>query len=64
MKMVVEELAKKNGESSISSGPQTVPRSKSLFVRMFSQKSSRTRTSKHGSDLEAGSVVERDVEII
>lgn len=64
MKIVLEELAKKDGESSMSSGPQTVPRSKSMFARMFSQKSFRTRTSKHGSDQEAGSVVERDVEII
>lgn len=64
MKIVLEELAKRDGESSISSGLQTVPRSQSMFARMFSEKSFRTGTGNHGSDQEPRSAVERDVDII
>ncbi|KAL2500216.1 hypothetical protein Adt_25766 [Abeliophyllum distichum] len=65
MEIILQELANKNGEhtKSSSSRPQTVPRSKSMFARVFSQKSFKSRTDNPGSDQEAQVVVERDVEI-
>ncbi|CAA2969801.1 uncharacterized membrane At3g27390-like isoform X2 [Olea europaea subsp. europaea] len=63
--IILQELAKKNGENSKSSSsrPQTVPRSKSMFTQIFSQKSFQSRTDISGSDQGAQTVVERDVEI-
>ncbi|KAL0450735.1 UNVERIFIED_CONTAM: putative membrane protein [Sesamum latifolium] len=64
MKNILEELAKKNGggEKSGSTEPQTVPRSKSMFARIFSQKSFKSRTNGEGPD-QKGETCERDVEI-
>ncbi|KAK4392925.1 putative membrane protein [Sesamum angolense] len=64
MKNILEELAKKNGggEKSGSTEPQTVPRSKSMFARIFSQKSFKSRTNDEGPD-QKGETRERDVEI-
>ncbi|TQD99542.1 hypothetical protein C1H46_014878 [Malus baccata] len=51
-----------NGSSKPSHGPKTVPRSKSAFTQLFSQKSfSFTKTSNHGTDPESGIV--RDLTI-
>ncbi|XP_055805299.1 uncharacterized membrane protein At3g27390 [Solanum dulcamara] len=64
IKIILEELAKKNGDSrkSEDAGPQRTPRSKSMFVRMFSEKSFKTRNGKN--DQEAQLVdSDRDVEI-
>ncbi|GFP94091.1 uncharacterized membrane protein at3g27390 [Phtheirospermum japonicum] len=57
---ILEELAKKNGSSRKPSGtgPQTMPRSKSMLGRYFSQKSFKGRRNDNGSD-----AMERDVEI-
>lgn len=65
MKNILEELAKKNGGSgkSSSSGPQTVSRSRSLFDRIFSQKSFKGRTDDNGSAQEIQMASERDIEI-
>ncbi|KAK1432718.1 hypothetical protein QVD17_09616 [Tagetes erecta] len=58
MKAISEELDKKDGSYR---GPQTVPRSKSTFGRIFSsQKSFRTKTSNRGVRQEEA----RDVEIV
>ncbi|KAL8528142.1 hypothetical protein ACS0TY_005814 [Phlomoides rotata] len=64
-KNILEELAKKNGSSrkSSSNGPQTIRRSKSMFDRIFSQKSLKGRSSEHGSDQEAQMTSETDIEI-
>ncbi|CAK7328198.1 unnamed protein product [Dovyalis caffra] len=60
-----ENLAKKNGDITSSNGPQTIPRSKSAFARVFSQKSFKKKTSFNGSsDQETESVSPRDVEIV
>ncbi|XP_009340850.2 uncharacterized membrane protein At3g27390 [Pyrus x bretschneideri] len=51
-----------NGGNKPSNGPKTVPRSKSAFAQLFSQKSfSFTKTSNHGTDPESGIV--RDLTI-
>ncbi|CAN4082353.1 unnamed protein product [Withania somnifera] len=66
IKIILEELAKKNGDSGKSegSGPKRMPRSKSMFVRMLSEKSFRFRNGKNGYDQEAQLVdTDRDVEI-
>ncbi|KAI3463064.1 hypothetical protein Pfo_019727 [Paulownia fortunei] len=65
MENILEELAKKNGGSRKSSGtdPQTVPRSKSMLDRIFSQKSFKGRRNDHGSDQETQTALERDIEI-
>uniref|UniRef100_A0A5B6Z3C0 Transmembrane protein n=1 Tax=Davidia involucrata TaxID=16924 RepID=A0A5B6Z3C0_DAVIN len=57
IKIISEDLAKKNG------GTQTLPRSKSAFARIFSQKSFKSKTSNHGCDRESEPVIEREVEI-
>lgn len=63
-KCILEELAKKNGGSTKSStssnGPLTVQRSKSMFDRIFSQKSFKGRTN---DDEEAQMTSETDIEI-
>lgn len=59
IKVISEELAKKNG-----SEPRTIPRSKSTFARIFSQKSFKIKTSNHGADQEVQPCVERDVDIV
>ncbi|KAM7512539.1 hypothetical protein LguiB_011414 [Lonicera macranthoides] len=59
IKMISEELAKKNG----STKPGTVSRSRSTFARIFSQNSFKRKTSSHGTDEESQRVAERDVEI-
>ncbi|CAI9111171.1 OLC1v1011332C1 [Oldenlandia corymbosa var. corymbosa] len=64
MEIVIEALAKNNGDSDSGTGPRAVPRSRSMFARIFSQKSFKIRTSNHGSDLEAQPSVDRDVDII
>ncbi|KAM1058517.1 hypothetical protein ACFX2B_023148 [Malus domestica] len=52
-----------NGSSKLSSGPRTVPRSKSAFAQLFSHKSfSFSNASNHGTDPESRLVV-RDVTI-
>lgn len=51
MKTMSEELASKSETGKQNSGPQTIPRSRSVFSRVFSQKSSRSKTP--GPDLEA-----------
>ncbi|OIT05946.1 PREDICTED: uncharacterized membrane protein At3g27390-like [Nicotiana attenuata] len=66
IRIILEELAKKNGDSrkSEDSGPQKVPRSKSMFVRMFSDKSFKNRNGNNGYDQEAQLVdADRNVEI-
>ncbi|KAK3002365.1 hypothetical protein RJ639_020320 [Escallonia herrerae] len=63
VKTISEDLAKKNGGTS-GGGPRTVPRSRSTFARIFSQKSFRSKTSNRGSDQEAQPAVDRDVEIV
>ncbi|KAK3006964.1 hypothetical protein RJ639_016004, partial [Escallonia herrerae] len=63
VKMISEDLAKKNVSTS-SGGPRTVPRSRSTFARIFSQKSFRNKTSNRGSDQEAQPAGDRDVEIV
>ncbi|PHT57372.1 hypothetical protein CQW23_05858 [Capsicum baccatum] len=66
IKIMMEELAKKNGDSRTSegSGPRNIPRSKSMFARMLSDKSFRIRNGKSGYDQEAQLVdTDRDVEI-
>ncbi|KAL3829536.1 hypothetical protein ACJIZ3_018338 [Penstemon smallii] len=68
MRNVLEELAKKNGDIrklNSSNGPRTVPRSNSMFGRILSQKSfkSRTNNNNNGFDQEAQTSFERDVEI-
>ncbi|KAK6153128.1 hypothetical protein DH2020_012767 [Rehmannia glutinosa] len=65
IKYILEELAKKNGGSrkSVGTGPQTVPRSRSMLDRLFSQKSFKGRTNGHGSDQETQTVFEGDIEI-
>ncbi|CAA2993552.1 uncharacterized membrane At3g27390 [Olea europaea subsp. europaea] len=65
MEIILQELVKKNGENSKSRGsrPQTVPRSKSMFARILSQESFNSRKDNSGSDQEAQTVVQRDVEI-
>ncbi|KAG5624472.1 hypothetical protein H5410_009690 [Solanum commersonii] len=60
IKIILEELAKKN--KSEDAGTQRTPRSKSMFVRMFSENSFKNRHGK--SDQEAQLVdTDRDVEI-
>ncbi|GMP30177.1 hypothetical protein CsSME_00004958 [Camellia sinensis var. sinensis] len=60
IKMMSEELAKKNGIKSTSNGQQNFPRSRSTFARIFSQRSFRSRTSNRGSyRQESQSVSER-----
>lgn len=62
IKVILEELAKKNGDSRKSEDAGRTPRSKSMFVRMFSEKSFKNRNGK--SDQEAQLVdTDRDVEI-
>lgn len=64
IKIILEELAKKNGDSrkSEDAGTQRTLRSKSMFVRMFSENSFKNRNGK--SDQEAQLVdTDRDVEI-
>ncbi|KAK4409966.1 putative membrane protein [Sesamum angolense] len=65
MKTILDELAKKDGGSGKSSshGPQTVPKSRSMLERLFSQKSLRGRTSDHGYDPDTQTPFERDIEI-
>ncbi|XP_009590836.1 putative membrane protein At3g27390 isoform X2 [Nicotiana tabacum] len=66
IRIILEELAKKNGDGrkSEDSGPQKVPRSKSMFVRMFSDKSFKNRNGNNGYDQEAQLVdAYRNVEI-
>ncbi|XP_016449895.1 putative membrane protein At3g27390 isoform X2 [Nicotiana tabacum] len=66
IRIILEELAKKNGDSrkSEDSGPHKVPRSKSMFVRMFSDKSFKNRNGNNGYDQEAQLVdADRNVEI-
>lgn len=64
-KNILEQLAKKNGGSvkSSSNGTQTIVRSKSMFDRIFSQKSFKGRTNDNGSDQEAQMTSETDIEI-
>lgn len=66
MKMILEELAKKNGQAgNTRGGYQTVPRSKSMIARIFSQKSFRNRTSTHGSGQEPQQVSsDKDLDIV
>ncbi|GKV52382.1 hypothetical protein SLEP1_g58968 [Rubroshorea leprosula] len=60
-----DNLAKKNDESRSSNGSKTMQRSKSAFVRLFSQKSFKGKTNNNnGSDQESQSVTGRDVEIV
>lgn len=61
IKIILEELAKKNGDSrkSEDAGPQRTPRSKSMFVRMFSEKSFKTRNDQEAQLVDS----DRDVEI-
>ncbi|GLT43419.1 hypothetical protein SLA2020_173690 [Shorea laevis] len=60
-----DNLAKKNDENRSSNGTQTMQRSKSAFVRMFSQRSFKGKTNNNnGSDQESQSVRARDVEIV
>ncbi|KAL0381778.1 UNVERIFIED_CONTAM: putative membrane protein [Sesamum angustifolium] len=65
MKTILDELAEKDGGSrkSSSQGPQTVPKSRSMLERLFSQKSLRGRTSDHGYDPDTQTPFERDIEI-
>nr|GME06970.1 uncharacterized membrane protein At3g27390 [Ipomoea batatas] len=64
MKIILEELGKKNEDSRRCAEPLTIPRSRSMFARIFSQKSLRGKTSYHGYDQEAQAVgAEREVEI-
>ncbi|KAL0431606.1 UNVERIFIED_CONTAM: putative membrane protein [Sesamum radiatum] len=64
MKNILDELAKEDGGSgkSSSNGPQTVPKSRSMLERLFSQKSLRGRTSDHGYDADTQTPFERDIE--
>ncbi|KAJ6754351.1 TRANSMEMBRANE PROTEIN [Salix purpurea] len=62
VKNLSENLAKKNSDARSS---LVIPRSKSAFARMFSQKSFKKKTSFHGSsDHEAESVSIRNVDIV
>lgn len=62
IKTISEDLAKRNGGSKSMSEPQTIRRSKSAFVRIFSENSLRGKRSSHGSDQESQPVA-RDLEI-
>lgn len=65
IKTIPDDLAKKKSESKSNNDPKTIPRSKSTFARMFSQRSFSNKTSNHGSsDQESRHVVIRDVEIL
>ncbi|XP_022774322.1 uncharacterized membrane protein At3g27390-like isoform X2 [Durio zibethinus] len=57
VKTLSEDLSKKNG-------PQPVQRSKSAFIRIFSDKSFKRNTSHNMSDQEPQSVIARDIEIL
>ncbi|KAF3444526.1 hypothetical protein FNV43_RR14218 [Rhamnella rubrinervis] len=59
---ISEELAKKNYNGEGSNRPPRIPRSKSAFARILSQKSFRSKTSNNGSN-EESQVVLRDVQI-
>ena len=62
VKNLSENLAKKNSDARSS---LVIPRSKSAFARMFSQKSFKKKTSFNGSsDHEAESVSIRNVDIV
>ena len=63
MKTLSDNLVKKNDHSGSNNGPQTVPRSKSAFARMFSQQSFKYKTNNHSSDPESQTAV-RNVEIL
>ncbi|KAK9271722.1 hypothetical protein L1049_002085 [Liquidambar formosana] len=63
IKIISEDLAKKNGGSKSAEGRQTIQRSKSALPWIFNHKSFRGKTSDHGSDQESQSV-ERNVEIV
>ena len=58
IKIISEDLAKKNSDGKPDSGRPPVPRSRSALLRIFSQKSFKSRTGK-----EPEPIVERDVEI-
>ncbi|XP_057481419.1 uncharacterized membrane protein At3g27390-like isoform X1 [Actinidia eriantha] len=58
IKIISEDLAKKNSDGKPDSGRPPVPRSRSTLLRIFSQKSFKSRTGK-----EPEPIVERDVEI-
>ncbi|KAL0014457.1 hypothetical protein SO802_001526 [Lithocarpus litseifolius] len=62
-KTLSDNLVKKNDHSGSNNGPQTIPRSKSAFARMFSQQSFKYKTNNHGSDPESQTAV-RNVEIL
>ncbi|KAF3950443.1 hypothetical protein CMV_023807 [Castanea mollissima] len=63
VKTLSDNLVKKNDHSGSNNGPQTIPRSKSAFARMFSQQSFKYKTNNHGSDPESQTAV-RNVEIL
>uniref|UniRef100_A0A2N9F6N3 Uncharacterized protein n=1 Tax=Fagus sylvatica TaxID=28930 RepID=A0A2N9F6N3_FAGSY len=63
IKTLSDDLAKKNDRRQSNNVPQTVPRSKSAFVQMFSQQSFKNKTSYHGSDQDSQPVV-RSLEIL
>ncbi|GAB4847920.1 hypothetical protein Ancab_026980 [Ancistrocladus abbreviatus] len=63
VKTILEDLSKKNAGSQSSNGTRMLPRSRSSFIRILSQKSFKRKTSSNGSDEESNHAIERDVEI-
>ncbi|KAK6928438.1 hypothetical protein RJ641_007029 [Dillenia turbinata] len=63
VKTLLDELAKKNGGSQPSNRNQVIPRSRSAIIRIFSQRSFRSRTGINDSDPEFPQVGDRDVQI-
>ncbi|KAK6913037.1 hypothetical protein RJ641_022638 [Dillenia turbinata] len=63
VKTLSDELSKKNGGCEPSNRNQVIPRSRSVIVRIFSQRSYRKRTGINESDVELQQVGDRDVGI-
>lgn len=65
VKILSEDLAKKNFESKSTKGePQKFTKSRSLFVRLLSQKSFKSKTKDPGSGQEPEQVAARDIEAV
>lgn len=64
IKIISEDLAKKNGNDKPATGQQLYTRSRSAFVRMFSQKSLKTKTDSNVPNQGSQHGLERDVDIV
>lgn len=65
MKILSEDLAKKEfGSKSTKGEPQKFTKSRSLFVRLLSQKSFKSKTKHPGSEQEPEQVAARDIEAV